>query len=305
MSKWNAQKKISQTQMYPLAFNPSESPTSWVSLKFEKSIGNNVDYLVIQKAKTKKSTKKLLADIFSHTILWNAFIMAVVIGDYFVSSTIYVYNPPSYPFDWEFCLTLICDGIYVLDVISSILLKIIAWRQPNMIENPKHISLIIVDGVLALPYAAGYLLRYETVTSRVFLLLRLITWLRLYRLVYFFICYENTTRRHRWVIFYIKFFLYVIVIEHSFACAWYALINFNGTGTGVETGVGTGAGTGTATGIRIWSNSITNSTNHLKPVRKWYLITSYFSTTILSHTGFGDLFPVNINERFLTSIYVV
>ncbi|KAI4458631.1 cyclic nucleotide-gated cation channel subunit a [Holotrichia oblita] len=210
--------------------------------------------------------------------------MAVVIVDYFLSSTIYVYDPPVYPFDWEFYVTLICDGIYIFDVTSSICLKIIAWAHPNMIEYPKHISLILIDVVLALPYSTGYCVFYKTVTTGIFLVLRLITWLRLYRLVYFFNCFENTTRRHRWVIFYVKFFLYLIIIEHFFACAWYALVNF------------------TPTGIRIWSNSLTNLSHYPKPVAKWYLITSYFSTTILSHTGFGDLSPVNINERFLTTM---
>ncbi|GJQ74387.1 hypothetical protein Trydic_g21261 [Trypoxylus dichotomus] len=280
MSKRNAQRKISQTQLYPLAFNPSDSPSSWVSLKYDKSTGNNVDYLIVHKHKSKTSFRKIFWSIFQHTILWNAIAATVILGSYLLTSMAYIYEEPANPYGWEFFVSLVCDAVYALDIICTLFLRAIMLVQSNVLDEPKHMGYIVIDCVLAVPYATGYFLIFKDSTSRLLLLLRLITWLRLYRLVDFFTCYESTIQNYRWTLFYIKFTLYFVILQHCFSCVWYGLLKFSPT-------------------ERTWSDTIANFTSSSKPLSQRYFISSYFSIIILTQTGFGDFTPVNMQERIL------
>lgn len=284
MNKRNAQKKISQTQLYPLAFDPSGSPSSWVSLKYEKSSGNNVDYLVIQKPKQQISCKQVFLSLFRHTILWNWFITLTILIGYFAVTTMYVYYPSSSsPFDWRFYVASLFDILYILEVISAIIIWIIAkTNASNLYSNSgRNIVWILTDFLLALPHSTLYLLLYHEAESKLFLLVRLVTFLRLYNVVSFFNSFEKIILNHRIMVFYIKFICYFLILQHTFACLWCMSPKFVNEQT------------------LTWIKIAANSTSYSKSISQWYLLTSYFSINLISQTGFGDYYPGNLIEQLI------
>lgn len=280
MSKRNAQKKMSEMQLYPLAFNPSENPSSWVSLKYGNSSVNNVDYLVLHKPHTKITCQQICFSLSQHAIAWNGFATIIIMIGYYLTSTIYMFTHRESPFDLWFYAVLVCDILYILDTILSISSRVTASIQTNILEKPRNLFFTVVDAALTLPYSTIYLLVTRKI-SVIFLILRLITLIRIYRLVLFFNSLEKSIQTHRWTIFYVKFISYLMVVIHFFACLWYILSTLTYKKP-------------------TWISGLSNTTRYPKTVRNWYLVTSYFSVTLLTQTGFGDFFPVNMIERITT-----
>ncbi|XP_071050817.1 uncharacterized protein [Onthophagus taurus] len=289
MSKRSAFRKISEMQLYPLAFNLSKSPTSWVSIKQEdcdslptQNTHNKVNYVVVQNPKSLINIRSVTTYVNLQLMMWEIIvILSIIINSILVSLT-YIFVKPSTIFNGYFYGILVMDIIYIFDVILGFILKYNPAILVYTIGEERNIKWILFDLSLSLPLPVATLVITREITMW-YLIFRFITLIRLYKLLYFFKRIENVVCDVRWIIFSVKLIIYLIISLHFCANIWYLLSSEYSNRPS-------------------WRNTILNQTYYPKNIEKWYFISLYYSTITFFNCGFGDIFPTTASENIISSI---
>lgn len=152
----------------------------------------------------------------------------------------------------------------------------------KIVKSPKRIALnylkcwFIIDLISSIPYEIFFnvylYLKY----------LRLIRLIRLKKIFDFFQFWTNVTLKYRGMVKYVRMACIIICGTFISTCLWYLIVIYNK------------------------QNPNFYSVNKMNEKDAWtqFVICFYFTLTTLTTTGFGDFYPISVNEKGIIIIFM-
>lgn len=161
-------------------------------------------------------------------------------------------------------------GDFSLHVIHRII------RLPEEIQvKRRETKLLILDAFSLAPLSVIFLIVSQSVTATDFFVLRVITFIRFYRIPRYFNYATNTADTYHWKIFLLEYVCYLVLLIHILASVW---MFCSDSGKDIE--------------IHEWNKTKYNA----------FHTSVYFTLSTMLNTGFGDIYPSTDTERILCII---
>lgn len=215
--------------------------------------------------------------MFSVTGVWRFWVFLTILYNYIVMSYFYIFSSLS---NSLFITLQVTDVFFIADYIFA--LAIHSWKDVQIrMDNPPRSKIrLVVDGILALPLTFFYYIITHDKSSVTFLLLRLITFFRIYHIQLFFQEKSNSAGENRWKYFLLQYLFYFSMLAHTFACIWYLFA------CQVECDTESG-----------WASQIDQANFFPENEFEWYIVSIYFAMGCITNAGFGDVVPTTSFEK--------
>lgn len=229
--------------------------------------------------------------------IWTAFMVGVSIANAIILTFMAAFRQHD-PASWFF--SYLIDIIYIIDIYQKFHIAFLQngfWVVfPNeMMMNYIHSTEFRVDIIANLPtdfIALCFLSEGEEPVQFYLALVRLSKVIRSYNIFGYFRKHEK--RLHAsFTLQIVKFITYVVVLNHTVACVWFAIACPNGVGSCNQGS---------------WANKVVDLHNtpvlacfynniDQKSVSGMYLNAMYWTVTTMTTTGYGDIHPENPVEK--------
>lgn len=215
--------------------------------------------------------------MFSVTGFWRFLVFLTIIHNYMAMSYFYIFSSLSQSL---FITVQVTDVFFIADYIFA--LVIYSWKdiQIRIDSTPRGKLRLVVDGILALPVTFFYYIITHDKVSGTFLLLRSITFFRIYHIQLFFQEKANSAGENRWKYFMLQYLCYFFMLAHTFACIWY----FFACQVKCKTKGG-------------WAVNIEEANFFPENEIEWYIVSIYFAMGCITNAGFGDVVATTSLEK--------
>ncbi|XP_028170550.1 uncharacterized protein LOC114360170 [Ostrinia furnacalis] len=245
-------------------------------------------YTILQETRTEFTNSKLrnILMIYSNPA-WKVFILTILFISYLLESSMYTFcKPKDRPF-WIIILVICSNFIFSLDVTIVFGLKFFRkWRKTLNLVEPET-SRVILDVVLAMPYAFLYLVNYERTSFNYYAIAPIMALIRVYRIIEYFYNKSSQAGSNQWTTFLFQYLILFLLSVHTWTCVWYLFSDRNFDIHKVRSS---------------WSTAAIYLPTEV--TFDWYFVCSYWSVMFLTTNALGDLYPVTTTER-ITAITAI
>lgn len=217
--------------------------------------------------------------LFSDTGYWRALVIFTIIYNYLAISYFYIF---SYLNDLLFITVHITDIFFIADYCFALVIYFWKDAQIRMENPPRSRARLVIDGILALPLTFFYYIITYDKSSQWFLLLRSLTFFRIYHIQVFFQKKSKSAGENRFIYFMLQYLCYFIMLAHTFACIWYF------SACPVDCDVEGG-----------WAVNLEKANFYPESEVEWYIVCIYFALGCITNAGFGDVVATTYLEKIV------
>ncbi|XP_075976271.1 uncharacterized protein LOC142976664 [Anticarsia gemmatalis] len=245
-------------------------------------------YAILQEGRTEFSNSKLRAILLIYSnVAWKVFVLTTLFIAYIMDSCLYAFCQPQERKFWAIAILICFNLIFTCDVIIMVGLKFFKkWRKTLNLMEP-NTYLVILDVILALPFAFLYLLNDNLVSFNFHAVVPLVATIRVYRILQYFYNKSSQAGSNQWTTFLFQYLILFLLSVHTLTCVWYRFANKTFDIQRIEA-----------------SWSLSASLLPTEATFDWYYVCTYCSVMYLTTNALGDLYPVTTIER-LTAIIAI
>lgn len=282
-SKFDVYKYRRQTDRLDIPLNSLErSHQSRQNIRYEiDEQKRQKTYAILQETGTEFTVSKLRAILLIYSDpAWKMFILTTLFVEYFIDTYLYTFCKAHEREKWLIGIIICMNFVFIIDVIIIIGLKLSRnWRKSLNLVEPDSFR-VILDVILAIPYAFLYLVSRETASFDFVAIAPIVAAMRVYRILEYFYNRSSQAGSNQWTTFLFQYLVLFLLSVHTWTCVWYIFSYRNFDIHKIHLS---------------WSSAAIYLPT--ENTFDWYFVCSYWSVMFLTTNALGDLYPVTTIER--------